>query len=641
MNRRTTIGIRRTGRRIGLAGYAALALLLVAATSLPDAASARTRRFCSFEPFYSGKLVDCGGHLEPFCTSGAQCDAGHNAYSTTIVIDCPDTDWNGPFPGGVISDVTLSGGCYDRVPTCNECGGIGEVPCPEEAEPICDAGCDAGLVSNPTTTLCEIPGSPGSPCGPGVPCAEGLTCDPFSGFVCISTSGVGEPCGLNPFQKCDDGLQCTLALVCSHDPARENEPCDITAPCGNGLYCKPGIPQLCAAYRKPGEGCSVINPCISGASCEACFTERCHSPFQCFWNSNNGAITEQQCRALYSEGDSQFAQNEGLTMTYASGDGVSIVASESQAFGFAYGQNGEYGCFTSFCYGIDIDVSIGGFISVGQNDDFDGVDGLSWNNVQELGVPGDILSFSFTQSYPRVGLLPVSNTPTGYEEAMSIGVGANPSPFSAGVYHCITELDPIYGPGGVDYEPPPPPPPPDEGNEIVDAQFDTGLGGWTCENGGVCSWVEDDPMASTISGSGEVLSPPGFGGRIVSNCVSVTPGEQYEIDAWIKTRSGFAGSLYVQWTASSNCVGLVSNQFLLNPPADNVWYEYRDILTAPPGAFGARVKATSAGDAGTGVSGATQIDGVYLPEPGLGTGLLGGAFSLLLATSMRRAARKG
>ncbi|MEZ4331869.1 MAG: hypothetical protein R3F35_08935 [Myxococcota bacterium] len=641
MNRSSTLGPARARRARSLSIAAGVALGSLLGLLVSFEAAARTRTFCTYEPFYSGKAVDCGGHLEPACTSGAACDAGHNSYSGSpfpITIDCPDTDWNGPFPGGVIADVVVSSGCYDRRPTCNDCGAAGQIPCPVEAEPICARGCDAGLEPNPTTTLCEIPGSPGSPCGPGVPCADGLTCDPFSGFVCIDKSGVGEPCGINPFQKCDDGLQCTLALVCSHDPAREDEPCDVTAPCADGLYCKPGIPQLCAAYRKPGEGCSVINPCIDGASCEACFTERCHAPFQCFWNANNGAITEQQCRTLYSPGDSQLAQNAGTTMTYTAGNGASAVVAESQGFGFAYGQNGEYGCFTSFCYGVETDVTIGAFISVGEYGEFDSVNGLSWVNAQELGVPGDVLTFSFLQVYAREGLLPVGNGTIGLEESMTVGGGLNPSPFSAGTFHCATVLDPIYGFGGTDWSPPPPPTP-EIGNDIVDGQFDVDLGGWTCENGGVCSWVADDPMASTVSGSAEVVSAPGVGGRIYSNCVAVTPGEDYVVDAFIKTRSGVNGSLYLQWLASDTCVGLVSNQTLLTPPPDNVWYRYRDTLTAPPGAYGVRVKATSQGDAASGQTGATQVDAVYLPEPDASLLIRAVALGLLGLASVGRRGR--
>ncbi|MEZ4281636.1 MAG: hypothetical protein R3F21_18695 [Myxococcota bacterium] len=556
---------------------------------------------------------------------------------TTIVIDCPDTDWNGPFPGGVI-DVTLSGGCYDRVRQ-HATVPAGSARCPvPEAEPICDAGCDAGLVSNPVTTLCGF-GSPGSPCGPGVPCAE-----KGSPVILSRASSASRPraSALRPqsLPEMRRRPAVHLALVCSHDPARENEPCDILH---GALRQRPLLqarhPQGSAPpIASPGKAAPSSIPASPGRPARPASRAM---PFAVpvFLELRTTARSPSSNAALYS-GGLPVRQNEGLTMTYASGDGVSIVASESQAFGFAYGQNGEYGCFTSFCYGIDIDVSIGGFISVGQNDDFDGVDELSWNSVQELGVPGDILSFSFTQSYPRVGLLPVAmRRPATRRRCRSV---------SAPILAVLGRRLPLHHRARPDLRPGrrrlrTPAAASAAGRGQRDRRCPVRYGARRLDlrgNGGVCSWVEDDPMASTISGSGEVLSPPGFGGRIVSNCVSVTPGEQYEIDAWIKDALRLRREPLCQWTASSNCIGLVSNQFLLNPPADNVWYEYRDILTAPPGAFG-RVKATSAGDAGTGVSGATQIDGVYLPEPGLGTGLLGGALSLLLAESVRRAARKG
>lgn len=38
-------------------------MLAAAATS----AEARTRNFCPYPPYYSGKAVTCGGHLDPIC----------------------------------------------------------------------------------------------------------------------------------------------------------------------------------------------------------------------------------------------------------------------------------------------------------------------------------------------------------------------------------------------------------------------------------------------------------------------------------------------------------------------------------------------------------------------------------------------
>jgi len=630
-----------------------LALGLLGPLLAVDAAGARTRTFCSAEPLYGGKSIACGGHLDPECTSGAACDSGHNRYSGDPfpkTIDCPKIGFVD------IPNETVTAGCYDRRPTCADCGGEGQVPCPVEAEPICTAGCDSGLTENPTTTLCEIPGSPGTPCGPGFPCAEGLTCDPFEGFTCVEKVGAGESCA-NPFEKCAAGLQCTLALECSHEPARLGETCDVSAPCADGLYCQAGVPQRCRAYRKPGQGCSAVKPCIDGASCEPCLTEKCNAPLQCFWNANNGAITEQQCKSLYSPGDSQLAQDEGLTFTYAAGDALSGGVAESQAFGFAYGQDGRYGCFTTFCYGFDVDASVEAFVSVGLYETYDDVGdpfgGLSFANVQEVQIPGSLANISTSQVYEREGDFPDFTTGAlvGTEDAFSVGVGASPSPFAAGSFLCETVLDTVRDPFGVDPfpDPDPSPPPPDAGGSAVaNPDFDVDLAHWSCTNGGVCAWVADDPFASTVSGSGEVASPPAgspsASGRLESSCVAVDEGETYLLSAWAKTSGALPGSLYALWSPTDGCGGVAGRDVLGALPPDNAWRRYEAVVEAPPGAKSVTLKTTAQRDRDTGEASFTRIDSVYVPEPGATATAIAAGLALALVAlgrALRRARRPG
>jgi hypothetical protein len=406
-------------------------------------ADARTRLFCKAEPFYAGQARACGGHLEPVCTSGADCDSGHNVYSGS------------PFPKTVncpapVKDERITAGCYDYRPTCADCGGSGQPPCPAAAEPWCTLGCDAGLTQNPLTTLCEVP-SGGQYCGPGAgnACFPGYTCNELTAS-CVPKAEAGQSCA-NPFVGCADGLQCTLALECSHSPARRGETCDASAPCGPGLFCQAGVPQRCQPKRRVGEGCSAFNPCVDGASCEACLTENCRAPLQCFPDSSAGAITTQQCKTLYSPGDHAFARQQGQTFTYAAGNGISALVAESQAFGVAYGQDGRYGCFTSFCYGIEVDAAIEGFIASGYMRDFDAVGGKSYTNVQELQAPGSLVNVSFAQYYERFGS-GVADLLTGdfigWEWAYGPGLGANPSPFTSASYLCETVLDTVYSDDG-------------------------------------------------------------------------------------------------------------------------------------------------------------------------------------------------
>ncbi len=250
---------------------------------LTSVAEARTRSFCA-----GAVSRSCGGHLEPVCTSGSQCDDGHSVYSGSpfpITIDCPS----------IIPNTTVTSGCYDERPDCGDCSASGQIPCPAESEPWCTSGCDAGLAPDPVTGLCRTPRGPGDACGPAAPCGSGLVCDPLAGFVCVSQAGANESCA-DPFVSCQEGLQCTLALQCSHEPARLGETCDATAPCGELLFCKAGIPQRCDLRRGLGDACGPGAQCLEGLQCDplagfvcvepagpddACLTRSCREDLVC------------------------------------------------------------------------------------------------------------------------------------------------------------------------------------------------------------------------------------------------------------------------------------------------------------------------------------------------------------------------
>lgn len=246
---------------------AVVSVLLVALAffALAESADARTRSFCN------GFVTrSCGGHLQPACTSGPACDAGHTSYSGSpfpIRIECPS----------IIKDVTISSGCYDSRPNCGDCSANGQIPCPAEAEPWCTAGCDAGLAPDPITGLCRVPRVAGDACGPAAPCAAGFTCDPLEGFRCVANAGPDQSCA-DPFVKCAAGLQCTLALRCSHEPARLGETCDVSAPCGPDLFCQAGIPQRCQPVRELGDACGPAAHCRDGLICDPLAGFTCVEP---------------------------------------------------------------------------------------------------------------------------------------------------------------------------------------------------------------------------------------------------------------------------------------------------------------------------------------------------------------------------
>lgn len=591
---------RRSSLRIALAlGAAALAALAAAP------AEARTRTFCGVV------TRSCGGHLQPVCTSGAACDPGHTSYSGSpfpITINCP---W--PIP-----DVKVSGGCYDERPDCGDCSAKGQIPCPVEAEPWCTAGCDPGLFEQ--FGLCSDGSISFPDAGPNETCAPGI---------------VG----------CESGLQCTAALLCSHEPAREGETCDVSAPCAPGLYCQAGIPQVCKRKRTVGEGCSVFKPCAEGLSCEACFTESCNAPFQCFPNANEGAITEQQCRQLYSPVIADGITGGADALTWAGGNAVTAGASEAQAFGVAYGPNGEFGCYTSFCYGVTVDLSItAAFTSIGAYTSFDAVGGESFVNTQTAQTPFDFLSFSFSQVYERFGdgFPPVTGDLIGVEDALAVGAGANPSPFSAGSMYCETILDPVSLDPGQNATPPLVLPPLEY---IVNGDFESDLYGWTCTNGGRCGWSWDSPFSPASPGAGRVRSPSAGEledlGGIDSSCVQVQEGVPYQPSVWIKTTGGVQGSASIRWSESEDCADFFMGQPIGSSPPDGVWRKVSADLPAPEGARSAWLRAIAIRHWEDGEASTTYIDRAYIPEPGSAAAVAAAAAALggLAARRRRNASR--
>lgn len=397
----------------------------------------RTRNFCGVYSY------PCGGHLQPQCSSGDICDAGHNSYTINRKIDCP---WP-------ISDQTIRAGCYDRRPSCADCSAEGQIPCPPEAAEFCPVGCDAGLVSHPKTTLCGNPGDSGIPpgdvgatCGPGLSCKDGLACDELL-LKCVGKVQAGQSC-LNPFVPCDDGLSCAWG-ACSHVPGRAGETCDVARPCGEGLFCQAGVPQRCKPLRKVGQGCSVFNPCAEGTFCDACIGEGCNSILQC-WPEEQGVFSEQSCLALRSDGLHQQIMNDdtALAHTFSAGTSGAAGAGLSSEFGVMYGDFDRFGCFSTLCSGIDIDLGVEAFVSFGFMESPDAVQGASFTTFEEVQL-GNVLNYAAVQVFPRgAGELVPNGPPIGTNAVLALGTPTNPYPVAGGGFVCDTILQEFPIPDG-------------------------------------------------------------------------------------------------------------------------------------------------------------------------------------------------
>jgi hypothetical protein len=589
------------------------------------------------DPLAGFVCVDQSAGLGQACGPLVQCDAG-------LVCD--------PFAGFVCVDQSVGEGqaCGPLVQcdgglVCDPLAGFRCVPATtpgvgEACGPLFP--CEDGLACDPLAGFRCVDQhvGEGEACGPLVLCDDGLFCDPLAGFRCVDAAGVDEPCG--PGVGCQAGLRCSLALRCSHAPGRAGETCDVTAPCGEGLFCQAGVPQRCRELKKPGEGCSAFNPCVADASCQPCFVEGCNAPFQCFPNSNDGVITEHTCRTLHSPALAKASVDVGLAMTYGLGAQAAAIAGVSAAGGVVYGPDGRFGCYNAVCGGINSDISVEAFASVGFYTGFDAVGGTSFTNVQEAQIPGDLLNFSTSQVFARAPGEIFPSPPValiGTEDALSVGVGAGVIPFSAASLLCDTVLDTVITPAA----PSAPPPLAVAPSMLGNPGFALDLGGWSCIGEGTCTRADDDAADKEGAGSGEVTSPPpgvdpGIA-YLASSCTSVMPGQPYRIEASVKTLGARPGALTASWNSGLDCDGgLARSDTLGTSPPDGAWRRLRVRRDAPDGAQSVRLLVSAERDANSSAASTSRIDAVLIPEPGAA---LAGALALCalggLAARRRRA----
>jgi|GEM_PF-5719499 len=392
---------------------------------------------------------DCNLLVPDSCKSGLVCDALSECRHDPPELGEP-CGTGVPCASGLACSSAIGGRCQEQGDAGDACNLL--VP----------DSCKSGLVCDALSVCRHDPPERGEPCGIGVPCAGALVCSADIAGTCGDRGGAGDGCSGVGQGSCEAGLVCDFLRVCRHDPPQLDEPCGIGVPCDDGLFCQGGT-QVCKKYKTVGEGCSAFNLCAEGLACDPCFTDGCNYPLQCFPNANNGAIDQQTCLALYSPGLHQTAYDLGLATTWAAGDGFAVGVGEAQEFGVAYAPDGTYGCFTSLCVGVAIDVSISAFVSVGFYDSWDVIGGSSTAFVEGAGA--GVVSFSTSQIYARNSLDPFDivgfpSSPIGTEDQLALTISPDDIviPFNPGVYACETVLDavivgssaPICGDGVVD-----------------------------------------------------------------------------------------------------------------------------------------------------------------------------------------------
>jgi hypothetical protein len=226
-----------------------LAAAVIAATFGGRVAEARTRTFCGVVE------RDCGRHLQPACSSGPACDPGYHSYSGDpfpITINCP-------FP---IPDVTIKTGCYLTIPSCDDCGGEGQYPCPEQTEQYCTPGCDPGYRTR-LDLKCHRLRTVGEGCSVVNPCADGLNCD-----VCLLESCRAPlQCFPDPKTGAFSAEQCKLMY--SADLAREARDLGLATTYGGGSSATGGVSasvEIGTVYGPNDEYGCFQTTCIGAAT---------------------------------------------------------------------------------------------------------------------------------------------------------------------------------------------------------------------------------------------------------------------------------------------------------------------------------------------------------------------------------------
>lgn len=162
-------------------------------------------------------------------------------------------------------------------------------------------------------------------------------------------------------------------------------------------------------------------------------------------------------------------------------------------------------------------------------------------------------------------------------------------------------------------------------NRLTNGDFDVDVSGWSSFDPISFAWDSFDVDANPGSGSLDLTTfpPPmsfGFFG-VVSECVSVTPGEVLAAKAWVYLPSGQIGppqaSISVQHFASPFCqpLDLVVDEFGPGTSSTDQWVELAFTTVVPVTAQTAHIYA-QARNTGGGIQNAmANYDAVYLPEP--------------------------
>ncbi|MEX1366835.1 MAG: discoidin domain-containing protein, partial [Nannocystaceae bacterium] len=132
------------------------------------------------------------------------------------------------------------------------------------------------------------------------------------------------------------------------------------------------------------------------------------------------------CDAFRIPALSHLAEQAGVAMTAGAGLSVAVGATASTEVGFAYGTDGEFGCYLSGCVGVSTDIGISGYGALGAFDDFGSISGDSLVSAVGVGISVPYLPVSVGGSAAVVAN--TNGEAVGATVAVVAGIGLDDTP---------------------------------------------------------------------------------------------------------------------------------------------------------------------------------------------------------------------
>jgi len=314
----------------------------------------------------------------------------------------------------------------------------------------------------------------------------------------VPPRSVGEACVGLFSGNCESDLVCDFgAGICRNDPPLEGEPCGIGVACSQNpdkLACHSGNilePFRCTRPRETGEICSGLGQgsCQEGNLCALTFIDDADEKLalRCTPRPDASIIStndESRCLAYYNKLTAGLVNAGTKAFNFGYGSAIGAGVTGAIETGVVYGPpegddvNGQFGCYQTFCAGVQVSAGISDSACTGFDQQFPGEEEKSYEVFAEYGS-GPTFSISVAATYEVDDfddIPPPSQASIGGGACVSAGAGVG-YPFNAGADFCVTKTLEV---DINDFWPENPPPPPVGTGAATDTDGDGDVAGTVC-----------------------------------------------------------------------------------------------------------------------------------------------------------------